>query len=243
MRVTASTDIGMRHEQNQDCYKVGRLKDDSYWAVLCDGMGGVSSGGEASFIAVNYLEQMIDEMLLGLTDQKQIKQFMYDSTKKCNDLIFKLGNDMNRSLAMGTTLVMAIVRNDKAQIIHAGDSRAYHISNRNISRLTIDHSVVQELLMSGSINEQQAKSHPNRNIITSALGIEPELKLDYNEVKLLKGEYLLLCTDGLNNMVTDHEMVDIIRSSEFYRTTDNLIKRALELGGFDNVTAVLLQAE
>ena len=243
MRINASTDVGLRHEQNQDCYKVGRLSDDSYWMILCDGMGGVSSGGEASFITVNYLEQIVKDMLIDIVGDEQIKKFMLESIKRSNKMIYDLAYDMQSMLSMGTTIVMAIVRNATAYIVHAGDSRAYHLSKRNITQLTVDHSVVQELLQSGKITEQQAKNHPNRNIITSALGIEPDLKLDYNEVKLSKGDYLLLCTDGLSNMVDDYAILDIVRDSEFFSSAENLVKNALDRGGFDNVTAILFQQD
>lgn len=243
MRITASTDVGMRHEKNQDCYKAGRLSDDSYWAVLCDGMGGVSSGGEASFIAVNYLEQAIDEALLDLQSEQSVKEFILNAVARCNKLIYDLSADEGNSLTMGTTVVVAIVRNNFAQIVHAGDSRAYHLTRRSIEQLTVDHSVVQELLESGKITEQQARNHPNKNIITSALGVEPEIRIDYNEVKLAKGDMLLLCTDGLSNMMEDSEIANVVKGADFYRAAEGLVKRAVDLGGFDNVTALLLVAD
>ena len=243
MRITASTDAGMRHEQNQDCYKSGRLGDDTYWMALCDGMGGVSSGGEASFIAVNYIEQAVDDALIDISGESKVREFMLNTLNRCNKTIFELTNEGKTSLTMGTTIVLAIIRNGFAQIAHAGDSRAYVISKKGVAQLTTDHSVVQELLESGKISELQARNHPNKNIITSALGIEAEIRIDYNEVKLSKGDMLLLCTDGLSNMVEDSEMAAIVRNSDFYRTADNLVKRAVELGGFDNVTALLFCME
>ena len=243
MRITAGTDVGMRHEQNQDCYKMGRLGDDTYWMALCDGMGGVSSGGEASFIAVNYIEQAIDEALIDLSGEEKVKEFMLASVRRCNSAIYELTNSEDVSLTMGTTVVAAVIRNSVAQIVHAGDSRAYLVSKKGITQLTTDHSVVQELLESGKISEQQARNHPNKNIITSALGTEAEIRIDYNEVKLAKGDVLLLCTDGLSNMVDDSEIARIIKESSFYRGAENLVKRAVELGGFDNVTALLFRMD
>lgn len=241
MRVTASTDVGLRHEQNQDCYKVGRLSDDSYWMILCDGMGGVTSGGEASFITVNYLEQIVKETLLGITDDDEIEDFMVVSIRRSNTLVYSLAKDLQQAYSMGTTIVMAVVRNNTAHIVHAGDSRAYHLTKRGIFQITTDHSVVQELLSSGKITELQAKNHPNKNIITSALGIEPDLKLDVNTIRLSKGDYLLLCSDGLSNMIDEGQISEIIRSSDFFKSTDNLVKKSLDLGGYDNITALLLQ--
>ena len=243
MRVTASTDVGMRHQQNQDCYKAGRLGDDSYWMALCDGMGGVSSGGEASFIAVNYLEQAVTDTLLDLSGEERVKEFMLDVVDRCSKTIFDLANDTDNGITMGTTAVFAIVRSGLAQIVHAGDSRAYLVSKKGITQLTTDHSVVQELYESGKISEQQARKHPHKNIITSALGIDGDVRVDYNETKLAKGDMLLLCTDGLSNMMEDFEIANILRESPFFRGAENLVKHAVELGGFANVTAVVLKME
>jgi serine/threonine protein phosphatase PrpC len=241
MRITASTDVGLRSEQNQDCYKAGRLGDDSYWIVLCDGMGGVTSGGEASYVCVSYLSQAFSDTLIDLASPVEVQRFMLDAVVKCNEILYNLSSEDDGRIMMGTTVVMACIRNSFVQIVHAGDSRAYHISKRNMNQLTVDHSVVQELLDSGKITEQQAKSHPNKNIITRALGVEKKIVPDYNEIKLSKGDILLLCTDGLTNMVEDSEILSIIRSSEFFRSADNLVKRAVELGGMDNVTAVVFE--
>lgn len=239
MKITASTDVGKRHEQNQDCYKAGRLSDDTYWMVLCDGMGGVSAGGEASYVAVNCLEQAVNETLLDLISLDDIRKFMERSLTRCNTMIYDLSNDAGNAITMGTTVVMAVVRSGIAQIVHAGDSRAYHISKRQMQQITHDHSVVQELLDTGKITEQQARNHPNKNIITRALGVEANIELDYNELSLAKGDMLLLCSDGLSNMVEDDEILKIVRDSDFYRAADNLVKRAVAYGGFDNVTALL----
>ena len=240
MKVTAYTDIGCRHETNQDCYKAGRLSDDTYWVVLCDGMGGVAAGGEASIIAVNYLEEAICESLLDIVSLNDIKDFMIDTIKRCNNVVYTLSRDKDDKITMGTTVVMAIVRNGLAQIVHAGDSRAYHITKKVIKQITHDHSVVQNLLDSKKITEQQARNHPNKNIITSAIGVEATIMLDFNEVKLRKGEMLLICTDGLSNMVSDEDIHEMVKTSDFYKSAETLVKRAVSEGGFDNITAVVL---
>jgi len=240
LKITAATDVGCRSKQNQDCYKAGRLSDDTYWAVLCDGMGGVSAGGEASFVAVNYIEDAITESLTEITSSSDVKDFMIDTVQRCNSVVYTLSRDENNRITMGTTIVLAIVRNGVVQIVHAGDSRAYSISKRVIKQITRDHSVVQELLDSGKITPQQAKNHPNKNIITSALGVEEKLKTDFNEFRIRKGDILLICTDGLYNMVSEEDIVNIVKENDFYRSADALIKRAVDEGGFDNITAILL---
>ena len=239
LKITASTDVGMRHEQNQDCYKAGRLSDDTYWIVLCDGMGGVSAGGEASFLAVNCLEQALTETLLDMSSPEEVNKFLGITLKRCNQTIWNIANAEGDVITMGTTVVMAVIRNGLAQIVHAGDSRAYVMQKKVLRQITRDHSMVQELLDSGKITEEQARSHSHRNIITRALGVEPEIEVAYNEVSLGRDDVLLLCTDGLSNMVNDDEIQSIIRESNFYRSADNLVKKAVANGGFDNVTAVL----
>ncbi|MEG1757641.1 MAG: serine/threonine-protein phosphatase, partial [Oscillospiraceae bacterium] len=120
-----------------------------------------------------------------------------------------------------------------------GDSRAY-IVGRKIKQVTHDHSVVQELLDSKKITSEQARNHPNKNIITSALGVEDSIRVDYNEQHISKGDSLLICTDGLSNMITDEDIMQVVQECDFYKTADILVKMAREAGGYDNITAVLL---
>lgn len=242
MKLTGCTDIGRRYESNQDCFKAGRLRDDTYWMILCDGMGGVAAGGEASEIAVNFLEERLTEGLPETADTERIKELLLNSIRDCNSEIYKASRDENDAITMGTTAVVAVIRAGLAQIAHSGDSRAYVIGKRTIKQITKDHSMVQELLDSGRITEEEALHHPNKNIITSALGVDSEIRTDYNELKLRSGDILLICSDGLSNMVPDDEIVDIVRENDFYSTAEKLRDRALESGGLDNITAVLLEA-
>ncbi|MEA5051102.1 MAG: protein phosphatase 2C domain-containing protein [Oscillospiraceae bacterium] len=240
MKITAMTDIGKVYEDNQDYYVAGRLSDDTYWVVLCDGMGGMKSGARASRMAGDYLQSQVEKRLVDLIEPDGVKAWMLECVQKASDLVFKEGG--GRDAVMGTTAVFAVVRNNNVQLVHAGDSRAYHITKKGIRQITRDHSMVQELLDSGRITPEQALRHPNRNIITSALGIDRRIRMDYNECRLAKGELLLICSDGLSNMLTDDELLALARKEDFYRTAPDMVRQAVDAGGFDNITAVVLGA-
>ncbi len=243
MKITAGTDMGCKHTENQDFYRAGRLRDDAYWIVLCDGMGGVAEGGRASKMAGEYLQQEIQNQVVDLLTPESVRAFMLDVVQQCNQRIYDAGQASGSgSATMGTTVVMAIVRDGLIQIVHAGDSRAYLIQKSGIKQLTKDHSIVQELLDSGKITAEQAINHPNKNIITSALGVDTETQIDYDEHKFAKGDVLLLCSDGLSNMVSDARLYEIITENEFYAVADKLVQSAVQAGGYDNITAVVLGA-
>ncbi len=242
LRVTASTDSGCRHEENQDFYRAGRLSDDSYWVVLCDGMGGVDDGGKASALATEYLQREIAEKVCDILTPDGIRDFMLESARGANTLIYEESNKQGENSTMGTTLVMAIIRNNLVQIVHSGDSRAYVVTKNGIKQLTHDHSIVQELLDTGKITPEQALNHPNKNIITSALGVDTDTRIDYDEYKLVKGDVFFVCSDGLTNMVSEDDIVAIIREKDFYDTAETMIRKAVEAGGFDNITAVVVGA-
>ncbi len=243
MKLTASTDLGCKHTENQDFYRAGRLRDDTYWIVLCDGMGGVAEGGRASKMAGEYLQREIQKRVTDLLTPEAVRAFLLETVKRCNEQIYAVSHENGTTaITMGTTVVAAIVRDGLAQIVHAGDSRAYLIQKNGIKQLTKDHSIVQELLDSGRITAEQATNHPNKNIITSALGVDTDTRIDYDEHKFAKGDILILCSDGLSNMLSDARIFEIVTDNEFYRVADKLVQSAVQAGGYDNITAVVLGA-
>lgn len=241
MKICGASNVGKVREENQDCYKAGRAGDGTFWMVMCDGMGGMSAGGMASKTVADFLEKAFCKSIPSLTDDR-LQDFLISSVKKCNSELYKK-SVVNNMLTMGTTLETAIIRNNTAHTLHCGDSRTYLINKRRIKLLTKDHSMVQELVDSGRITQDEAKNHPNKNIITHAIGIEQNTKLDYNSVRLVKGEMILMCSDGLSNLVEDTEMAEILYKTEFYDAPQALINCALEHGGTDNITAVIAKAE
>ena len=144
---------------------------------------------------------------------------------------------------MGTTVVCAIVKSNAVQYAHVGDSRIYLFHKKALFQLTKDHSMVQELIEQGTITEEESYSHPQKNLITRALGVAEEVTPDCGEVALSDGDILLLCTDGLSNYVTADEIVDVLEHVPFYQTADALVEKALQAGGLDNITVLLVGVE
>lgn len=243
MKITAATHPGCIHDENQDHYRAGRLADDTYWMVLCDGMGGGSAGGLASELTVGFLSDSIQKYLPDLLAPEDIKVFLQESASRSNELVLEESRRAVTPSAMGTTLVLAVVRGSMAYIVHAGDSRMYLLQRGAIRQLTHDHSYVQELIDNGKLTPDQAFTHPNKNIITSAIGVDISTRIDYNEKKLSKGDMLLACSDGLSNMLKDSDIASILKETDFYSTADVLVQKAVDAGGYDNITAIVLEME
>ena len=141
---------------------------------------------------------------------------------------------------MGTTVVVAFVAENLAHIVHVGDSRAYLITSSEIEQLTTDHSVVQAMINNGEISEEEAKIHPRKNIITRAIGTEPEVRCDYNIALKPENAALLICTDGLSNHLDEQKLFETVKNTPQEETAQMLIDKANEAGGTDNITAVLI---
>ncbi len=243
MRIVAKTDIGNQRNENQDNYRAGRQNDGTVWALVCDGMGGTQGGKIASGVACEYMERAFCENIDNLTSPTKIKKFLYNVTDIANSAIYKKSEEDENMYGMGTTLVCTVIRNNLAQFVHVGDSRAYLYTNGCLIQLTKDHSMVQELLAQGRITIEQANCHPNKNLITRALGVSNDVVVDYGECAVKPGDMILLCTDGLTNFVSDEEITKILSRSKFDEAADKLISRALESEGLDNITVLLVAAQ
>lgn len=243
MRITGKTDIGKRRAENQDNYRAGRQPDDTVWAVVCDGMGGARGGAVASSIAVGIMEEQLATRLVPQFDTAGMRGLLEDAAQQANRRIYEYACADPSKQGMGTTLVACVLRDGCAYIIHAGDSRAYLYRDGQLERLTRDHSMVQELVENGSITVQEAELHPKKNLITRAVGVYPELQIEYGEHRTRPGDVLLLCTDGLTNYIREEKIAKLLDSSEFYSAADAMVSAALAAGGQDNITAVLLKVE
>ena len=231
MNIWGMTDIGLVRRENQDAYAVIAGEDSCYTVcVVCDGMGGPSGGKLAGRLAADTFAATCDANL-----------------SEANTAVYERSLTEPGLRGMGTTLVSAIVREGRAFINNVGDSRAYLIrasgEQRGISRVTRDHSVVERLVERGDITEEEARRHPNRNLITRALGPDREALSDSYQVHLEAGDYLLLCTDGLIGTVTDKEMEREILAGDENLCLDRLLAIAKRRGAPDNVTAVLLRQQ
>lgn len=240
METWGISDIGLVRKENQDTYAVKTVGDFTV-AVVCDGMGGTSGGQLASRIAVDTYLAELEQHLQGGMSAKQITQASDYCIASVNEAIRTASAEHPGYERMGTTLVSAVVREDLALISNIGDSRAYHISSGGIKQITRDHSLVESMVERGDLTPQEARHHPNRNLITRALGPEPEVHPDTFAVTWKQGDFLLLCSDGLVNTVSDQEILfEVIHSDEPETCLDRLIALSVQRGAPDNVTAILL---
>lgn len=240
MKAYGLTDIGKIRESNQDCFAVSLDGALPVWAVVCDGMGGANGGYFASSSAVGEFSHGMDMSFEGLKP-KQIENVLCEIVSNANTTVFSAATNQEQLKGMGTTLVCALVLEDNVYVAHVGDSRAYLIEGDKIKRLTTDHSVVQQLVEIGQITEEEARVHPEKNMITRAVGVKGSVDVDTSYLKMRKNSAILLCTDGLSNYVSDEEMLDIVSNNEREDAAQILIDMALERGGSDNITAVVIK--
>ena len=245
MQIWGLTDIGLVRRDNQDAYRIGSSDSSGHQiAVVCDGMGGMRGGSIASNIAADVFLHEVQTNLRGNMTPEQIREVASFATSVANTAIRSRAAEDELLTGMGTTLVSAISYGDGVVVSNVGDSRAYHISEAGIRRVSKDHSLVEKMIDNGDITAEEARNHPQRNYITRALGPEESTLCDGFVVSANRGDYILLCTDGLVETVTDEEMQREILQAE--RPEDSLI-RMLEIsrrhGAPDNVTAVLMKME
>ena len=238
MKIFGKTDIGLVRETNQDAFSFGSFDDGNCWAVVCDGMGGVSGGQVASAICV---EKVSDALKRGYRNDMTIssaKNLLTTAINAANSAVFKQSQENYELKGMGTTVVAVLVLGNIGVVAHVGDSRAY-LLNDNIKPITKDHSFVQLLIDTGKITEEEAKNHPDRNVITRAVGIEHVVDVEIDIVDINNNDKMLICTDGLNGYVPD---ADILKTVNEYgdSSTEKLVETANNAGGRDNVTVVML---
>ncbi len=240
MIVAGKTHQGMVRKNNQDTF-LTRLhaEQDSALLVVCDGMGGAAAGNIASTIAANTFADRVDELFEN-TPSPSIRALRV-AVDRANEAVFKESVSSPELEGMGTTMVAAVIHNRHTVLINIGDSRAYRIRGDEITQLTLDHSYVQELFRKGRLTAEEARNHPNRNLITRAVGVDEFVEADIFEGELAPTDLLLLCTDGLTGMLEDDEIVSLVNAaSSLEEAVDHLIAAACANGGTDNITSVLL---
>ena len=240
MEIHSRTDRGMVRHSNQDAERHGFFDDGSAWAVVCDGMGGANGGNVASGTADEEISARLAEDYASDMSGSEIRDMIAIAVNAANIKVYIEAQEDISLRGMGTTVVVAIVRDDTAYIAHAGDSRAYLFAKGDLRQVTVDHSVVQVMVDRGELTEQEARVHPRRNLITRALGVKPRLDIDHCECPVEKDDIILLCTDGLSNYVDDLEMFKIIYRFGGGDAVERLIDTANAHGGGDNVTAVTI---
>lgn len=233
------TDIGMVRSINQDSIyfsdkPVGNLPN---LYIVADGMGGHKAGDYASAHAVSWFVDYAKEC-----SYENPITIMKTGIAKVNDMLLQMSNEHSELKGMGTTFVAAVMIDDKMYVANIGDSRLYVIGQEDIRQITLDHSLVEELIRTGQLDRRKVRFHPEKNIITRALGTGKEAVPDFFEVELQPGEKVLLCSDGLTNMVEDDEIGSIVMRQQFVdRICEQLIDRANYYGGKDNIGVVVIE--
>ena len=241
MNIWGITDVGAVRNQNQDSYHIELLAEDMALGIVCDGMGGAKAGNVASQLAV---ETFLETAKAQPPEQwrNEPEALLHFAAEQANGAVHFRANVDADCRGMGTTMVAALVVGDRAYILNIGDSRCYLVRPEGITKVTRDHSVVEDLVARGQITPEQARQHPQKNLITRALGAESRLRADLFRQPMEPGDALLLCSDGLSNMVSDQELLyEVLHGGPAEDCCRRLLDIALSRGAPDNVTAVLLQ--
>ena len=241
MKTFSITDVGRKREMNQDYVfatdePMGGLPN---LLVVADGMGGHKAGDFASSYAVEVLLSTIRE-----DENSNPVKIIRAAIENANTQLLREASDNETMSGMGTTMVLVTIVGHYAYVANVGDSRLYLVDENKISQITKDHSLVEEMVRMGEISRDDARNHPDKNIITRALGAGRDVDVDFFDVRLTPGDILLLCSDGLSNMVPDEDIRQVIRTSETLEETGRrLVSMANDNGGRDNIAVVLVEPE
>ncbi len=238
MKYGIRTDRGLKRQLNEDnCNVLVGYPGIPTCFVIADGMGGHKCGEVASKQAV---DSVCDLLLKADWDCENISELLKNIITRVNDEIYNFSLLDEATQGMGTTLIITVIKNRMLYIGHVGDSRVYIIREDSIEKVTWDHSFIEELVKNGSITKDEAVNHPNKNLITRAVGYELDLQVDTYELDLMENDIILLCTDGLTNMLTEKEILEIIKNNEEpQKACDTLIQNANNKGGEDNITVIV----
>ena len=235
------SDPGCVRKQNQDAYHIEQIDKNTLLGIVCDGMGGAKSGNIASTLAVDVFVQEIRRCYKSSMDQDKIDQMLLSAAKLANFTVYDQSLQIEEFDGMGTTLVGVLIKGRKATVINVGDSRAYGIDADGIHQITKDHSLVQMMVDKGELTPERAKTYPGKNFITRAIGTEPIIISDLFHRNLAKGDFILLCSDGLSNMMDDQEILfEVVHGVNKQHCCQRLLNIAQNRGAPDNVTSVLI---
>ena len=240
MKIYSKTDVGRKREVNQDAFYVGEFDNGASFVVVCDGMGGAKSGNVASEKAASVISEYIVKSYSPKMSSVAVENMLRAAVQSANCEVYELAQTSTDYEGMGTTAVVALIADNLVHIVHVGDSRAYLVNNTDVEQLTIDHSVVQAMVNKGEISAEEAKIHPRKNIITRAVGTETDVMCDYSIVLKPENATLLVCTDGLSNLVDEKTIFETVKNTPQELCAEALVSKANEAGGLDNITAVLV---
>ncbi len=238
MKISAKSHVGIVRSNNQDFCLAGEFADGMTWAIVCDGMGGATGGNIASETAAKTIRDKITYGYHEGMNDNSLKHLMISAVDAANATVYYRSQNDEQLRGMGTTVVLSIIRGDTLCVAHVGDSRLYVVTKNSISQMTTDHSVVQMMIDNGEISAEEAKDHPQKNVITRAIGVEESIRIDFSQEEYNDGDIVLLCTDGLTNYVEDSQILEICNTYDGYTLADELVNAANKNGGGDNVTVV-----
>ncbi len=239
MNVFSKTDIGQKRKVNQDYVyecadRIGNLPN---LFIVADGMGGHAAGDFASKFTVETIEDHVRES----TDLDEVEEIIGGAVEKANAFLRVKANEDDNLYGMGTTVVVASIQDNQLKVANVGDSRLYIVSEDEIRQVTVDHSLVEEMVQSGGLDRIAARTHPDKNIITRAIGAADFVDIDFFTEEVKEGDIVLMCSDGLSNMIEDHELRSIIcDEGSLFERGNRLIHRANENGGTDNISVLLI---
>jgi len=240
MKVFAKTDVGKARSTNEDFYYVSDEDESLKLYILADGMGGYNGGEIASRLGAmsvkGYIESNFDKISY---EKENILELIRNAIEYANMVVYEKSKENEELQNMGTTLEVCLIYNNRAFIGHVGDSRIYRIRKDFIRRLTQDHSYVQQLVKDGTITKEEAEHHPKKNMLMKALGCTPFVEPDVTVKGFLKDDIIVMCSDGLTNMVSEQEIYEYVKTN-INEASNQLVDRANEMGGYDNITVVVL---
>jgi protein phosphatase len=242
MKAGVVTDIGLVRNENQDSYYCSDGTDDLNLYIIADGMGGHNGGEIASSTAVEAIRYFIKTHHEKDEYVKDRLSMIKEAMNRANDEVYRCAAATAGLEGMGTTLTMAVIEGTRLYIGHIGDSRMYLLRDGKFEKLTEDHSLVAELIKKGSISPEEGDRHPQKNIITKALGTEKTIEMDLLAKELHEGDKILLCTDGLTNMLDLEEIINICAAEDNPQSlSGKLVERANKKGGRDNTTVIAVK--
>ena len=241
MQYWGLTDPGCVREQNQDAFMLEQLDKHTVLCVICDGMGGAKSGNVASQLAADVFTQEIKRSFKSDMDQEALNRMLQSAVKLANFTVYDQAQQFEEFSGMGTTLVAVLVTGKNATFVNVGDSRGYHIDRDGVRQITVDHSLVQLMVDKGELTPEQAKTYPGKNLITRAIGTEAHVNCDIFHKKLERGDCLLLCSDGLSNLIDEQEILfEVVHGVDKGKCCQRLLDIVKKRGAPDNVTSVLV---
>ena len=237
----ATSDVGKARQLNEDSYFASKPDDEVKLFIVADGMGGYKGGEIASQMAVNAARNYIlSNFEKSKGDKETLLSLVKSSSQYANMVVYEKSRENEELKNMGTTLDVCLIYENKAFISHIGDSRIYRIRKEFMRKLTKDHSYVQQLVDEGKITKEESMNHPKKNMLIKALGCTEFIEPDRMIKGFIKGDMILMCTDGLTNMVSEQEIFNILKTN-IIEPSKELVEKANENGGLDNITAVVIK--